>query len=245
MKIAVIMQARMGSTRLNGKVMKVLEGKTILAHDIERLRLSKEIDEIIVATTTNKSDDIIELESIVNGVKVFRGSENDVLSRYYHAAKENNLDIIIRITSDCPLIDPYILDEMIRFFNKNSYDYISNQSAVITERTFPRGLDTEIFTFNKLEEAYNNAKKEYQREHVTPYIYENTQNRYHYKSEKNYSKYRWTLDTIEDWNLISKIYDNLYKGKHDFFLEDIVKLMEDKPELEKINNMVEQKKTVY
>lgn len=245
MKTAVIVQARMGSTRLNGKVMRMLCDKTVLSHDIERIKLSKEIDEIIIATTTNTCDDVIELEAISNGVTVFRGSENDVLSRYYYAAKTNKVDTIIRITSDCPLIDPHILDDMIKIFNENSYDYISNQSSVVEERTFPRGLDIEIFTFYKLEEAYNNAKREYQREHVTPYIYENTENRYHYRSQENYSKYRWTLDTIEDWNLISEIYDNLYIGKHDFFLKDILKLMKDKPELEKINNMIEQKKTVY
>lgn len=244
MKNAVIMQARMGSTRLSGKVMKELCGKSILAHDIERISIAKLVDEIIVATTIDAHDDIIVKEALKFGAKVFRGSEEDVLSRYYYAAKENNIDVIIRITSDCPLIDPNILDKLIQFFNEHSYDYVSNQSPVLEERTYPRGLDIEVFTFNKLEEAFNNAKEHYQREHVTPYIYENSTNIYRYKSNVNYSKYRWTLDTIEDWNLISKVYEYLYKGKHDFFMEDIFKLMKKHPELEKINNMIEQKVTV-
>lgn len=244
MKNAVIIQARMGSTRLSGKVMKVLCDKTVLAHDIERVKIAKNVDEIIIATTNSHNDDIIEKEALKYGAKVFRGSEEDVLSRYYYAAKENNIDVVIRITSDCPLLDPNILEDMIEFFYSHSYDYMSNQAPVLEERTYPRGLDTEIFTFNKLEEAHNNARKHYQREHVTPYIYENTENKYHCKSEVNYSKYRWTLDTIEDWNLISKVYEYLYKGRHDFFLKEIVTLMEEYPELEKINNMIEQKPTV-
>lgn len=244
MRNAVIMQARIGSTRLSGKVMKELCGKTVLAHDIERIRIAEKVDEIIVATTIDINDDIIAKEALKCGAKVFRGSEEDVLSRYYYAAKENNIDVIIRITSDCPLIDPNILDELIKFFNEHSYDHVSNQSPVLEERTYPRGLDIEIFTFDKLEQAFNNAKEHYQREHVTPYIYESSTNIYRYKNIVNYSKYRWTLDTIEDWNLISKVYEYLYKGKHDFFMDDIIELMKKHPELEKINNMIEQKATV-
>lgn len=244
MNNAVIVQARMGSTRLSGKVMKILCGKTVLAHDIERIRLAKSVDEIIIATTTSEKDDVIEKEALKYGAKVFRGSEDDVLSRYYYASKKNKIDVVVRITSDCPLIDPNILDDMIKFFKAHSYDYMSNQSPIWEERTYPRGLDIEVFTFKELEEAYNNAKKHYQREHVTPYIYENSLNKYFCKSNVNYSKYRWTLDTIEDWNLISKVYEYLYKGTHDFFLKDIVALMEEHPELERINNMIEQKPTV-
>ncbi len=241
-KIIVIIQARMGSTRLSEKVMKTLCGKTVLAHDIERVKQSKNIDDIVIATTINSNDDIIVEEALKCGVKVFRGSEEDVLSRYYFAAKENNTDIIIRITSDCPLIDPIILDEIIKFYLNNDYEVVTNASSDLSQRTYPRGLDIEIFSFNILEQAYNNAKEKYQREHVTPYIYENSNKIYYFKNPINYSKYRWTLDTEEDLKLISKIYEYLYKGKHDFYLKDIINLMEQKPELYEINKHIEQKK---
>lgn len=116
MKIGVIIQARMGSTRLPGKIMKKLQNKTVLEHVIERVRQSKLIDEVIIATTTKEKDDVIEKESLRCGVKMFRGSEDDVLSRYYYAAKENDLDVVVRITSDCPLIDPIIINKMISIY---------------------------------------------------------------------------------------------------------------------------------
>ena len=172
MKIGAIIQARMGSTRLPGKVMMTLKNKTVLEHVIERVRQSNWIDEIIIATTTDKKDNDIEKEALKCGVKVFRGSEDDVLSRYYYAAKEYGLDIIVRITSDCPLIDSKVLDEVIQFYVDKNYDVVSNAGADLSKRTYPRGLDTEVFSFKVLENAFTNAKEPYQREHVTPYIYE-------------------------------------------------------------------------
>lgn len=242
MKIGAIIQARMGSTRLSGKVMKNLEGKTVLEHVIDRVRQSKMIDEIIIATTTHDRDDVIETEALRCGVKVFRGSEDDVLSRYYFAAKENDLDVVVRITSDCPLIDPKVLDEVIHFYVNSDYDIVSNAGSDLSKRTYPRGLDTEIFSFNILENSFTNAKETYQREHVTPYIYEKYSRIYYYKNDIDYSKHRWTLDTDEDFNLISEIYKHLYNGEHDFYLSDIVKLFETKQELFDINAHIEQKK---
>lgn len=243
MKIGVIIQARMGSTRLPEKVMKNIQGKTILGHVIERVKQSTLIDEIIIATTTLNKDSVIETESLNHGVKVFRGSEDDVLSRYYYAAKENDLDVVIRITSDCPLIDPNILDKVINCYLENNYEVVSNTGSEIHDRTFPRGLDTEIFSFKILEYAFHNANEKYQREHVTPYIYENTDKKYCYKNDVDYSKYRWTLDTEEDFELISEVYNHLYKGEHDFYLEDIVQVFEQYPTLHSINAHIEQKKT--
>ncbi|TJX68845.1 acylneuraminate cytidylyltransferase [Soehngenia saccharolytica] len=242
MKIGAIIQARMGSTRLPEKVMKRIQGKTVLGHVIERVRQSKLIDEIIIATTTNEQDRIIESEALGYGAKVFRGSEDDVLSRYYYAAKENNIDIIVRITSDCPLIDPMIVDEIIEFYNDHDFDIVTNAGNDLSNRTFPRGLDTEVFSFHFLEKAYNNATEKYQREHVTPYIYETSTNVFYYKNKTDYSKYRWTLDTEEDFELIKRIYDNLYHGVHDFYLNDIIKLFDKMPELYEINAHIEQKK---
>ncbi len=242
MKVGAIIQARMGSTRLPEKVMKYIEGKTVLEHVIERVKQSELIDEIVVATTTNDRDKIIELEAVHCGVKVFRGSEEDVLSRYYHAAKENSLDTIVRITSDCPLIDPNILDEIIQYYIKNEHAIVSNAGSDLSNRTYPRGLDTEVFSFDVLQQAFFDAKEKYQREHVTPYIYETAGSAYYYKNDKDYSKFRWTLDTDEDFDLITEVYKHLYKGIHDFYLSEIVELFEKKPSLYDINAHVEQKK---
>jgi spore coat polysaccharide biosynthesis protein SpsF len=239
-KVVLVMQARMGSTRLNGKVMRNLYGKTILEHDIERIRQAKLVDEIVIATTTKEQDDIIMEEAQRLGVKVFRGSEDHVLSRYYYAAKESGADTVVRVTSDCPLIDPYILDEVITFYKENEYDIVSNAGNVDI-RTYPRGLDVEVFSFEKLSEAYQKAEEKYQQEHVTPYLYENDKVGY-YNNDVNYSNFRWTLDTEEDWEMISVIYQNLYHGKHDFYFKEILEFMLQHPELEEINKHVEQKK---
>lgn len=243
MKTAAIIQARMGSTRLPGKILKDLMGKTILQHVIERLQQAKNIDEIIIATTTLAQDDVVVDEALKCGVKYFRGSEKDVLARYYGAAKENNIDIVVRITSDCPLIDPLVTDGIIDFFKQDgTYDIVTNAGSDLTKRTYPRGLDTEVFSFRALEKDYRQADKEYQREHVTPYIYENSSKIYYYKNAVDYSMFRWTLDTEEDFDLIKEVYRYLYSGQHDFNLLDIVNLFSKHPELIKINAHIEQKK---
>ncbi len=239
--IAVIIQARMGSTRLPGKVMKYLCGKTVLAHDIERVRQAERIDEIIIATTTDPADDCIVSEAKKYGATVFRGSEDDVLSRYYFAAKEFGVDTIIRVTSDCPLIDPHVLDDVVRYYLDNSFDIVTNAGNDLSQRTYPRGLDVEIFSFHALEDAQLHATKKYQREHVTPYLYENGRVSY-YKNTVDYSCYRWTLDTDEDWKLIEEIYSRLYHGEHNFYLNQIVDVMKKNPELYDINKNIEQKK---
>lgn len=244
MKVGAIIQARMGSTRLSGKVMMKIKGKTVLEHIIERVSQSKTIDEIIIATTVDKRDDIIVKEAFRLGIKVYRGSEEDVLSRYYYAAKENAVDVIIRITSDCPLIDPHIVDQIVNSYKNNNYDIVSNAGADLSTRTFPRGLDIEVFSFKSLEKAFRNADRQYQREHVTPFIYEYSEKLFYYKNEIDYSRHRWTLDTKEDLELITEIYENLYKGKHDFYLMDIIRLLNKEPKLFDINSHIEQKKLI-
>lgn len=240
-RVLAIIQARMGSTRLPGKVMKELYGKTVLAHVIERVSQIKLLDDIVIATTVLKQDDIIAEEARKCGVKYFRGSEENLLSRYYKAARKNEGDIIVRITSDCPLIDPHVSNEIIDFYLNNNYTLVTNGGEP-EYRTYPRGLDTAVFSFTVLEEAYKNATEDYQLEHVTPYIYENYDGVYYYKNRVDYSKYRLTLDEEDDWRLIKAIYHHLYKGKHDFYLPDIIKLLETRPELAEINRNVEQKK---
>lgn len=241
MKVAAIIQARMGSTRLPGKTMKPLLGKPVLEHVIERVKQSGFLNQVIIATTVLERDNPIVEQAVKSGVSHFRGSENDVLSRYYLAARENKADVVVRITSDCPLIDPFVIDDIVKFYLEHEYEMVTNAGADLNLRTYPRGLDTEVFSFCALEEAFNNAQESYQREHVTPYIYENTNRVYYFKSEKNNSKYRWTLDTPEDFEMIRVIYDNLYHGVHDFYLKDILRLLAEQQEISKINEMIEQK----
>lgn len=242
MKTVAIVQARTGSTRLPNKVLKKLMDKTVLGHDIERLKQSKKIDEIVIATTLSSNDDPIVKEALKYGVRYFRGSEDDVLSRYYWAAKENASDLVVRVTSDCPLIDPIIADQVIDYYLNNDFDIVTNAGNVLSERTYPRGLDVEVFSFAKLEEAFNNASKQYEREHVTPYIYETSQKVYYYKNNIDYSKYRWTLDTDEDYALILEVYKALYNGEHNFYFKEILQLFIEQPQLALINAHIEQKK---
>ncbi|WP_142414612.1 cytidylyltransferase domain-containing protein [Hathewaya massiliensis] len=242
MKVVCIMQARMGSTRLPGKVLKKICGKTVLEHDINRLKKINNIDEIVIATTTLEKDNAIVEESERLNAKYFRGSEEDVLSRYYYAAKKYNADAIVRVTSDCPLIDWAVSEKIIQCYldNIDKYDYVSNT----IERTYPRGLDTEVFSFKALEKAFKESNLERDREHVTPYIWDNSNifRLYYYKNDIDYSELRWTLDTEEDFELINKIYKLLYPNKGlEFKLEDMLNLYDIVPELYSINKEVSQK----
>ncbi len=241
-KVTAIIQARMGSTRLPGKVLMKLEGKTVLQHVIERVKQADMVNDIIIATTLLDHDNPIVEEATKCGVRIYRGSEDDVLSRYYLAAKENRSDVIVRITSDCPLIDPIVVDELVRYYLDNNFDIVTNAGADLFNRTYPRGLDTEVFSFDMLEEAYLNAAKPYQREHVTPYLYERSERVFYYKNNVDLSKYRWTLDTHEDFQLIAFIYKQLYKETNNFYMNDILELFDSHPEIFKINEGVEQKK---
>lgn len=242
MKVAAIIQARMTSTRLPGKVLKEVLDKPLLEYQIERVRKSKLINEVIIATTTNSTENpIIEFCDRLN-INYYRGSEENVLERYYNAALKYNADIIVRLTSDCPVIDPFEIDKAINYYleNQNSFDYVSNTLI----RTYPRGMDTEVFPFTILEKTYNEAKQQHEKEHVTPYIYSNPDKfrlgfvSYH----KDISKYRWTVDTEEDFTLISKIIEALYLRDSDFSMDDIVSIIENNPDWQQINSHIEQKK---
>lgn len=240
MQTCVIIQARTGSTRLPGKVLKDLCGKPVLWHVVNRLKHSRYISDIIIATTVFPEDDQIERFCIENDIKFHRGSAENVLSRYYEAAKKFSAETIIRITSDCPVIDPVLLDNMIEEFNSVKPDYLSNS----LERTFPRGLDAEIFSFNVLEKTFHEAVKPYELEHVTPYIYQHPElfKLRNYSSGGDYSFHRWTLDTEEDYALLTEIYNSLYPVKELFLWKDILELFVLRPELLEINKHIEQKK---
>ena len=169
LKVLGIVQARMGSKRLPGKVQKEILGKPMLWYLLNRLWYSNEIDQCILATSSSLKDDVLNTFAKKNNIHCYRGSEEDVLSRFYEAATKFNGEIIVRITGDCPLVDPLIVDKFINMHISSCADYTSNT----LKRTFPRGLDVEIFNYDVLKEAQNNANKSYEREHVTPYIYNN------------------------------------------------------------------------
>lgn len=241
MSTVVIVQARISSTRLPGKVLKKVLGKPLLEYQIERLRKVASADKIVIATTINSAD-----QPIVNlcerlSVPCFRGPEEDVLTRYHGAAIQHKADVIVRITSDCPIIDPNVIDRIIGFYmeHKNEYDYISNT----IERTFPRGMDTEVFPFKTLGEIFIKANDQSDREHVTPYIYRHP-NRYRLACVTNFenqSHHRWTVDTIEDFNLISRFITTLYPENPAFGFYDCLALVEKNPALQRINAHIEQK----
>jgi spore coat polysaccharide biosynthesis protein SpsF len=234
-QIGIIIQARMGSSRLPGKVMMDIMGKPMLKHTIERLKRIKTPNTIIIATTYSKKDDIIAKLALEEKINCFRGDEEDVLMRYYQAAKEYKIDTVVRITADCPLIDPGLVDEVIDFYLKNQpLNYASNT----IKRTYPRGFDIEIFSFSALEKAFKNATKPYQREHVTPFIYEN-ERCLNYKSDKDYSKYRVTVDTAEDFKLIDRIFD--FFGNNEFSYQKVIDLLNKNKGLAGINRNIKQK----
>lgn len=238
----IIVQARMTSTRLPGKVLKEVLGKTLLEYLIERLRRVKLADGIIIATTTNDTDQpIVDLCKRLH-VLVTRGSEHDVLARYYEAAKLYRADVIVRVTSDCPAIDPAVIDDVIRFYSTHNaeYDYVSNALT----QSYPYGMAAEVFSFNALEEAAHEARAEPEREHVSPFIYTRPE-RYrigHVVHPENHSHHRWTVDTPEDFELMRLIFESLYPQKPDFDTQDILALMEAHPDWVQINAHVRQKK---
>lgn len=242
MRVGIIVQARMTSTRLPGKVLRPVLGKPLLEYQIERLQRVRRADELIIATTTKDTDQpIVDLAERL-GIKVFRGSEEDVLSRYFYAAQENDLDVVVRITSDCPLIDPAVIDRVISAFLDKTVncDYVSN----CLTRTFPRGMETEVFPFGLLETVYREAIEKPYREHVTPYIYEDCQRfgLLNVAFQRDVSHHRWTVDTLEDFELIERIIATLYPINPLFDLEDVLALMSANPNWLEINSHIEQKK---
>jgi len=237
-KIAAIIQARMGSTRLPGKVLMNIGDETILARVVRRLSRSKLIDEILVATTTSRPDDAIVEECERLRVRWFRGSEYDVLDRYCRAAEAASVDIIVRITADCPLIDCALVDQVLRAFFERNADFACN----VLPRTYPRGLDTEVFTRDALAKVVDQADQPYQREHVTPVFYER-RDVFRFATvtaERDYSHYRWTVDTSEDLEFVRSIYSR-FDNRDDFGWGAAIELLEFSPELAMLNAHVQQK----
>jgi len=233
----------MGSTRLPGKIMKEVTGKPLLEYQIERVGRSKTIDQIVIATTTKDVEQpIIDLCERLS-VEYYRGPEEDVLSRYYQAASHYGAEIVVRLTSDCPLLDPDVIDKVITTFITDSdrYDYVSNT----LERTYPRGLDVEVFSMKALEQADREAVDPAEREHVTSYVYQHPEvfRLGQVKQDKDLSSYRLTVDTEEDFELIARLLTALSgKRKEQFTVDDVISILQENPEWVLINAHIEQKK---
>jgi spore coat polysaccharide biosynthesis protein SpsF len=242
-RVVLIVQARMGSTRLPGKVLKEILGRPILELQLERLEKLKEVDEIVVATSTNAEDNAIENFCSDRKIEFFRGHPTDVLSRFYEAAAKQRADVVIRSTGDCPLIDPGLCDQVIgRFLELKDFIYVANVGA--DQRTFPRGLDIEVFSFKALEQAHKEASSPSDREHVTLYVSRKAQSEKKFEVVRNsvdYSKHRWTVDTAEDFELIKRIFEELYPRKKNFNWKDVLQLLSVHPDWVELNQHIAQK----
>jgi len=222
---------------LPDKVMMPLASKPLLIRMVERVQQSKLKGTVIVATTNEKSDDAIADLCQKNNIACFRGSLNDLLDRHYLAAKQFNADVVLKIPSDVPLIDPAIIDKVISYFLENRFDYVSN----LHPATYPDGNDVEVITFAALENACKNATKNFEREHTTPYFWENPDKfkigNVVWESGKDFSMtHRFTIDYKEDYDFIKRVYDELYENNPHFGLDDILNLLEKKPEIFAINS---------
>ncbi len=241
MSSVIIVQARMGSSRLPGKVLKPILGRPMLDLQIERLSRVKNADDIIVATSTSFGDNPIEELCRDLAVPCFRGSEDDVLARYYDAALSVGAKTIVRVTGDCPLTDAELIDQIISEYRRRNQpaDYCSNT----VERTYPRGLDTEVFSMNALRRAFHEATEQSDREHVTPYIWRQPKKfrLRHVTDAEDNSRYRWTVDTVPDLVLVRKLFEALYPHKPEFTWRDCLALMQQNPEWADINADIKQK----
>lgn len=240
--VVAIVQARMGSTRLPGKVLRPIVGKPMLTHVLDRLERVANIDRVVVATSSHEREaPIVELVDGRPLTDLFRGSETDVLARYRYAAESFGARTVVRITADCPLIDPGVVEACVAAFLAGSgeIDYLSNS----LERTFPRGLDTEVLSFEALESAFKEAVVEADREHVTPFIWRQPE-RFrlaNFAAQEDHSELRLTVDTADDLRLVRKIYQALYPVRPDFALRDVLALLARHPTWPRLNRHVEQK----
>lgn len=234
-RITAIIQARCGSTRLPRKIFRNLSNKPLIWHVIDRLSYSRVIDDVIVATTLNPVDDELVAWCQENSLKYFRGSENDVLSRFYYAAIENKILNILRITADDPFKDPRIIDTIAKVFFSEHLDFAYNNKPP----TYPEGLDVEIFSMDALTEAQNNSCDSYEREHMTQFFFRHPEKfRQKNISQKvDQSFYRWTIDTLNDFQMAEAVYSNLYSPEKIFLTEDIIELVNKKEEIYLMNNL--------
>ena len=232
-KITVIIEARTGSSRLPNKVIAEINSNPMIFYVIDRVKQIKSVEQVVLATTNEKNDQILVEIGKQNSIMTFTGDSIDVLNRDYQCALQYNADPIIRITGECPLIDPYLVEDMLKFYLKNNYDYVSNR----INPKYPDGLDVEIYSFETLKNAAENAKWSSERELVTTYITKNPKKFkiFSYENEKDLSHYRWTVDEKKDLEFVKKIY-SIMNPKTNFSMDEIVNLLLKNPELVKINS---------
>ncbi|MCJ7514281.1 MAG: glycosyltransferase family protein [Anaerolineales bacterium] len=241
-RIVVVIQARMGSKRLPGKVLEDIAGAPMLVRVVERSARAAQVDDVIVATTDLPPDQAVAEACRGWGVACYRGRADDVLDRVYSAARQAQAQVVVRITGDCPLIDPAVIDLTLDAFLKAEppLDFAANRLP--NGRTFPIGLDTEVATFDALERAWNEATEPYQREHVMPYLYE-PPGRFRVlrvDHSQDLGHLRWTVDTAEDLEFVRRVYA-AFPGRTDFTWQEVLKLVEEQPELTAINASVAHK----
>ena len=237
-----ILQARTGSSRLPNKVLRKIKGKTLLELCINRVKQSQLIDKIVIATTTKLKDDVINKMVFKLGIECFRGSENDLLDRYYQCAKKYRADVVVRGTPDNPFVDYRLIDQAIQIFKNNQVDFVTNHF----EPTYPEGLDIEVYSIGALEKSWKEAKLLSEREHVFPYI-QNHQRQFkiiNFRQDEDHSYLRWTIDYKCDYDMTKVIYDYFYDKKPIFFQEDILKLLENHPEIAAMNSHIPRKEGV-
>jgi spore coat polysaccharide biosynthesis protein SpsF len=236
--IVTVIQARTGSTRLPNKVMRPLAGKPLLARMVERVMAAQLVGTVVVATTTEPVDDPIIALCRAEGLIFFRGDTNDLLDRHYHCGLNYRASTIIKIPSDCPLIDPQVIDRVIGYYlaHPDGYDFVSN----LHPATYPDGNDVEVMAMTALETAWHEATRPLEREHTTPYIWENPQRfrigNVEWETGLDYSRsHRWTIDYEEDYQFIRTVYEGLYPVKPDFSLEDILAYLDEHPDVAALN----------
>lgn len=234
MNVVAIIQARMSSTRLPGKVLMELAGMPVLEHVVSRIESCKTVQKVVVATSTDESDDAIERWCESLGVACYRGSLNDVLDRYYQAAIQSNADAIVRITADCPAIDPTIVDEVVSAYLAGGYEFFGLSGD------FPDGLDCTVFAFSAIERAWKEAQLPSEREHVGPYIEKHPEmfKSGGLKKFTGLSHHRWTLDEPRDLDFLKIVFERLYQAEKDFLAADVLALLKAEPELLSINGSI-------
>lgn len=238
-RVIAVIQGRMSSSRLPGKILMDIAGQPMLWHVVERVLMAETIDEVLVATTNDPSDDPAAEFCQQNGIPVYRGSLYDVLDRFYQAARTYQADVVVRVTADCPLIDPLVIDRTVNELLESGADFCANRLPPPWKRTYPIGLDTEVCTFAALERAWREASQPHEREHVMPYLYD-LPGRFIVRvinAEQDYGNLRWTVDTPEDLVVVRRLFE-LLGGRRDFTWQDVLAVWLDHPELAEINAQV-------
>lgn len=240
-RVVAVIQARMGSTRLPAKVMRTIAGRPMIDHVVRRTRAIEGVDEVVIATSKKPAERmLVDHVARLEGVELFRGPEEDVLSRFYRAARQFEAEAVVRITGDCPLLSPRVGTRVVQAYRDRNCDYATNT----LERTFPRGLDVAVASFEALERAHREAQTDEHREHVTVYIWSNPGlfELVGVTGDEDHSDHRWTVDTAEDLRLVRNIYGELYGDSRIFEYDEVLELLAERPEWMQINAGVRQKK---